>query len=80
MKRIACLLVMVALAGTGCVNMQSADTMPQLPPPPAEPAAPPVLAAQVNDGNAADVAQSLNDELDRSANESSTTPEPAPPH
>jgi hypothetical protein len=80
MKRIACLLLGIALTGTGCLNVQNVP-----PPPPATPVAPPpppVLPGQVTEGNAAQVLQALNDELDRAAGETTAgpaTPPPAPP-
>jgi hypothetical protein len=80
MKRIACLLLGVALTGTGCLNVQ--NVAPPPPPPPVAPPPPPVLPGQVSDANAGQVLQALSDELDRAAGQAPAgpaTPPPAPP-
>jgi hypothetical protein len=64
MKRVACLLLLTALTGTGCIALpgwkDTAPTAPQgpLPPPPA------VLPDEVNDANAHDKARALLAEID----------------
>jgi hypothetical protein len=80
MKRIACLLLGVALTGTGCLGVQNVPPPP--PPPPVAPPPAPVLPGQVTDANAPQVFQALSDELDRAASEGPArpaTPPPAPP-
>ena len=72
MKRTGILLLALALAATGCVEL---PTWTETKPPAKEPAPlvpvepPPVQADQVNDGNAAQALNALRDELDRAANE-----------
>jgi hypothetical protein len=76
MKRIACLLLVAALAGNGCLGMQHVEAPP--PPPPVAPPPPPVLPGQATEANAPQVIQALSDELDRAGTEG-VTPPPAPP-
>lgn len=80
MKRIACLLLGVAVAATGCLGVQNLDAPPPLPAP-APPPPPPVMPGQVTEANTAEVVQALSDELDRAAAEPAATTgvPPAPP-
>jgi hypothetical protein len=78
MKRIAFLFLGMTAAATGCLNMQTMDTMPQPAAVAVEPAPPPVLPGQVTETNAAEVTQALNDELDHANVERSVPPAPGP--
>jgi hypothetical protein len=79
MKRIACLLLGVALAGTGCLNVQNLEVQPAAPAP-APPPPPPVMPGQITEANAPEVLQALTEELDRAATEPVTPGvPPAPP-
>ena len=75
MTRTNCLLLVLALAGPGCLNPgahvaeEARKTLPvqmtEAPPPP-----PPVVTPdQVNEANAVEAAQALSHELDQAANE-----------
>jgi hypothetical protein len=80
MKRLASLLLLVALTGTGCLGTRNLEA-PLPPPPPAEPAPPPVLPGQVNENNVSQIIEAMNAELDYAARESTVAPAPAPlPH
>jgi hypothetical protein len=81
MKRFACLLLVAALSGTGCLGVQNVEAPPLPPPPPVVPPPPPVLPGQVTESNAAQVFQALNDEVNRAATEQPApwAPPPAPP-
>jgi hypothetical protein len=76
MKRIACLLLGVALAGSGCLGVQKLDPPPLPPPAPVVPPPPPVLAGQATEANAQQVLQALNAELDWAAAEKPAAPAP----
>jgi hypothetical protein len=77
MKRIACLLLGLALTGTGCLGVQNLEPQPPTPAP-APPPPPPVLPGQVTEANAPQVLQALSDEIDRAAAEPPVTPAVAP--
>ena len=76
MKRAGILLLALAFAAAGCVEL---PIRPPANPPPAKasvptaPEPPPVRPEQVNDGNARQALDALRDELDRAA-----AAEPAP--
>jgi hypothetical protein len=79
MKRIACLLLVVALSGTGCLGVQNVQAPALPPPPPVSPPPPPVLAGQVTESNAAQILQALNDEISHAATEQPVSGAPAVP-
>jgi hypothetical protein len=69
MKRIAALVLGLALVGPGCLTPNGPDKDPRkqakaMPPAP-PPAAPAVVAQDVNDKNAADKAKALRAEIER---------------
>jgi hypothetical protein len=79
MKRVACLLMGIALTGSGCLGVQNVQPPPTPPPAPVAPPPPPVLPGQVTEANAPQVVKSLSDELDRAAVEGPAVPAAPPP-
>ena len=82
MKRIGMLMLGVALAATGCVELPiRMDPKPRPAvesPAPAPTGLPPVTPEQVSDENAPNVLRSLREELDHAANERTQTAAPRP--
>jgi hypothetical protein len=80
MKQIACMLLGIILACTGCLGVQHVDTQALPPPAPVEPPPPPpVLPGQTTETNAPQVLQALTEELDRASADTPAPPAPAPP-
>ena len=80
MKRMGVLLMALALAATGCVELpQWTETKARhADAPPVRVEAPPVTADQVNDANAPRVLNALRDELDRAGDDKAPAAEKMP--
>lgn len=86
MKRKGCLLLILALLGSGCLSSGShvakesrkaAPVQMVIAPPPPPPAPPPVTPDQVTESNTPDVVQAMAREMDYDVTIRQTTPMPA---
>lgn len=86
MKRKGCLLLTLALFGSGCLSSgthvakesrKAAPVQMAIAPPPPPPAPPPVTPDQVTESNTPDVVQAMSREMDYDVNIRQTAPMPA---